>query len=373
MKIIEVNTKKGKERFIDSQWNFYKGNKNWVAPLKFDRKKLLNTKKNPFYQHSEIKLFLAERDGKVVGRIAGIINHNHNKTHNDKVGFFGFFECEYNQITSDKLFEAVEKWLKEKGFDTIRGPVNPSMNDENAVLVEGFDSPPVVLMAYNPEYYDSIIKSSGYFKATDTLAFLLEDKNYMTDKLDRFRKIIEKRFKIKVRSMNFKNKRQFKKDVTTLKTIYNNAWQPNWGFVKMTDEEFDFLVKDFKTIADPDFALIAESDGKPAGFALALPNINQSLIYNKSGNLINGAFQLLTKKKRINLVRVIVLGVLPEFQKKGVDSVLYHQIGKLCEQKGIKFVEASWILEDNDSMINGLTQNLNSKLYKRYRLYEKKI
>jgi GNAT superfamily N-acetyltransferase len=373
IQIKKVNNKSDLKKFIDCQWNFYREDKNWVPPLKFDRKKLLNQNKNPFYNHSKMELFYAEKNGKIVGRIGSIINYNHNDTHNDKIGFFGFFECENNLDTAKALFREAQKFLKENGLTHIRGPVHPSMNDENAILIDGFDSPPVILMSYNPKYYPELIEKSGFKKAKDTYAYLLDVKTGATEKLLRFRDSIEKRYDLKVRSMTFKDKSQFKRDVITLKEIYNQAWEPNWGFVKMTDDEFDFLVADFKQIADPDFALIAESKGKPVGFALALPNINQSLIFNRSGNLLTGAFHLLTKKKKVNLVRVIVLGILPEFQRKGFDAVLYNEIGKLCHKKGIEYIEASWILEDNEMMIKGLTTNLNSKHYKTYRLYEKEI
>ncbi|MDC1068353.1 GNAT family N-acetyltransferase [Candidatus Kapabacteria bacterium] len=371
--IIQVDSKSKLNEFINCQWNFYKDDKNWVAPLKMDRKKLLNQKKNPFFLHSKIKLFLAKRNNITVGRIAAIINDNHNITHKDKVGFFGFYECENNLTTSNALFNSAENFLKQNGMESSRGPVNPSMNDENAILIDGFDTPPVVLMSYNPKYYPKLIEDSGYKKAKDTHAFLLDDKTYSTEKLNRFRSLLENRYNLTVRSMNFKNKSQFKKDVITLKNLYNEAWEPNWGFVKMTDEEFDFLVADFKQIADPDLAVIVESNGEPAGFALALPDINQSLIHNKSGNILTGIYHLLSKKKKINLVRVIVLGLIPKYQRKGIDAVLYHQIAKLCLQKGIKRVEASWILEDNDMMIKGLTTILNSNQYKSYRLYEREI
>lgn len=373
MKIRKVESKADLKKFINAQWNFYKNDPNWVPPLKFDRHKLLNVKKNPFYKHSQIQMFLAERDGEIVGRIAAIINDNHNSTHNDKIGFFGFFECENNTKTARLLFAQAVDYLKSNGMNKIRGPVHPSMNDENAILIDGFNSPPVILMSYNPKYYPKIIEECSFKKAKDTYAFHLETENYATEKLKKFRTNIEKRYDLKVRSMSFKNKSQFKQDVIILKEIYNKAWEPNWGFVKMTDEEFDFLVADFKQVADPDFAIIIESKGKPAAFALALPNINEALIHNKTGNLLTGLFHLLTKKKKINLVRVIVLGVMPEFQKKGIDAVLYHEIGRLCKQKGIEYGEASWILEDNEMMIKGLTSTMNSKHYKTYRIYEKEI
>ncbi len=373
LNVRAIDNKKEVNKFIDAQYLFYKNDKNFVAPLKMDRQKLLNIDKNPFFKHSDIQMFLAERDGKVVGRIAGITNDNHNKTHNDNLGFFGFFECEDNVETAKAIFKEAEKWLKSKGKDAIRGPVNPSMNDEVGMLVDGFDSPPVILMTYNPKYYMNLIEKSGYAKEKDLLAYHLVNKDYISDKMKRLNDLIRDKFKITIRNVNFKDKTQFKKDVATLKHVYNQAWQPNWGFVKMTDEEFDFLADDLKQIADPIYTMIAEVDGKVAGFALGLPDINQTLIHNKSGGIVSGLWHLLTKKSKINMLRIIVLGVLPEYQKTGVDSVLYWEMGTRGIPKGITQGEASWILEDNEMMKKGLTTTMKGKVYKTYRLYQKKI
>lgn len=371
--IVTVKSQADIDTFIDAQWLFYKNDPNFVPPLKMDRKKLLNKKVNPFYKHAEMELFLAKRNGAIVGRIGAIVNWNHNKTHNDKVGFFGFFECENNQETADALLQAAGEFLKKHSMTQIRGPVNPSMNDETALLVEGFDSPPVVLMTYNPPYYANLIENAGMKKVQDLLAYRLHNEEYLSDKLRRMTDIVRERNNVTIRSVNFKNKEKFLKDVQTLKEIYNSAWQPNWGFVKMTDEEFDFLANDLKQIADPDFTIIAEIKGQPVGFALGLPDINQSLIYNKSGGLLSGIWHLLTKKKHITITRIIVLGVLPEYQKTGVDAVMYWELGDKARKKGRPYGEASWILEDNVMMNRALTTTMKGEVYKRYRLYQKTL
>ncbi|MFC2131914.1 hypothetical protein ACFLSQ_10810 [Bacteroidota bacterium] len=373
IQIKPVGTKAEKMRFIRCQWDFYKDDKYWVPPIIADRVKLLDTEKNPFYKHSLIQLFLAEADGKVVGRIAAIINDNHNKTHNDKVGFFGFFECIDNQEVANALFDVAAEWLRARGMTSIRGPENPSQNDEVGLLIDGFDSSPLILMTYNPKYYINLIENAGFVKAKDLYAYKLNMEDFVTDKLERLQGIIRKRYDVTVREMNFKDKDQFKKDVTTLKEIYNSAWEPNWGFVKMTDEEFDFLAADLKPVADPTFAFIVESKGKPAGFALALPDINQCLIHNKKGSLLGAIWHLLTKRKKIKWLRIIVLGVKPEYQKIGVDAVMYYEFLDRGTKKGITNGEASWILEDNDMMNRGLTTTMNGEVYKIYRLYDKEI
>lgn len=373
LKIVEVSSFFGINKFISSQWDFYKNDPNFVPPLKLDRRKLLNTKKNPFFKHSEIRFFIAIDNSQIRGRIAGIINHNHNKTHNDKVGFFGFFECVNDSNVSLALFSKVEEWLKEKGMESVRGPVNPSMNDENAILIDGFDLPPVLLMPYNPKYYQNLIEGLGYKKAKDLFAYHLVNEEYVSDKMLRMNDLIVDRYELEIRSMDFKNKDNFKRDLEDIKKIYNEAWEKNWGHVKMTSEEFDFLASDLKGFADPNYVLILKSKGILAGFALGLPNLNEVLIHNKSGGLLGALFHLLTKKKKIKMMRILVLGVLPEFRGKGFDSVLYNELGKRGLPKGIKFGEASWILEDNYDMIKGATQIMKGKHYKTYRIFEKEI
>lgn len=371
VEVKKVTDASGKKKFVNCQWDFYKGDKNWVPPIKMDRHKLLNEEKNPFFKHSAIQLFLAYSENKIVGRIAAITNDNHNKIHNDKVGFFGFFECIDNQEVANALFKAAEDWLVAKGMKDIRGPLNPSTNDESGLLVDAFDQPAVILMTYNPPYYPKLIENYGFKKEKDLLAYILHHDSYASEKLSRMQAIVRERKGITIRSINFKDKKEFKKDVKIVKDIYNAAWQPNWGFVKMTDEEFDFLANDLKTIAEPKLTLIAEIKGKPVGFALSLPDINQSLIYNRGGGILGAVWCLLTKKKKIDLTRIIVLGVLPEHQSSGIDAVLYHEIGETAYELNMPKGEASWILEDNQMMRRGLETTMKGDVYKTYRIYQK--
>ncbi|MBL1160141.1 MAG: GNAT family N-acetyltransferase [Chlorobi bacterium] len=359
--------------FIKCQWSFYKNDPNWVAPLVSERKKLLSITKNPVYAHTQIQLFVAERNGTIVGRIAAIRNGNHLATHNDDVGFFGFFECINDQDVANALFKAEEQWLKDRGLQHVRGPVNPTQNDECGLLVEGAEGPPVILMTYNPPYYADLIQRAGYSKIKDLHAYWVSTQTYRSDKLSGLMKSLIERRHITFRNVNFKDKAQFKKDVEQIKSMYNTAWQPNWGFVKMTDAEFDFLASDLKQIADPDFIFFVEIKGEPVGFILALPDVNQALIYNRGGSLLGAGFHLLTKKTKINRLRIIVLGVLPEHQRSGADAALYYEVGERAKRKGMVGAEASWILEDNTMMVRGLTQTMNAELYRTYRLYQKSL
>lgn len=359
--------------FIKAQWNFYRDDPHWVPPLLMDRKKLLNKEKNPFYRHAEMQLFIAQQGKEIVGRIAAIVNHNHNLTHKDTVGFFGFFECIQDQGVATALFAAAEQWLRDRGMTRIRGPVNPSMNDEVGLLVHGFDGPPVILMTYNPPYYAQLIEDAGFDKAKDLYAYLIRQEDYRSEKLLRLAERIKERNEVSFRNIDLKNTEQFRKDLETIKQMYNTAWSPNWGFVKMTDDEFEFLAADLKQIADPEYIFFAEVKGQPAGFILCLPDVNQAFIHNRRGSALGALFHLLTKKSKIDLLRIVILGVLPEYQKLGIDALLYHEIGLRSQPRGIKAGEASWILEDNSMMNRGLTQVMNGDRYRTYRLFEKAL
>ncbi|MBM2816747.1 MAG: hypothetical protein HW421_3509 [Ignavibacteria bacterium] len=373
IKIVPISTQTEVLKFIKCHWNFYENDNHWVPPVIVDRLKLLDTEKNPFYKHSKIQLFLAENNNGIVGRIAAIKNDNHNIAHDDKTGFFGFFECIDDQEVARSLFDSAASWLRNEGLDIMRGPMNPSINDEIGLLIEGFNSSPVVLMTYNPKYYISLIENYGFIKSKDLYAYLVKYENYMSEKMKRMQYIISQRYNVTYRNINFKDKAQFRKDVDIVKHIYNVAWEKNWGAVKMTDEEFDFLAADLKQFAEPSLAFMLESKGNVVGFALALPDINQSLINNKKGHLLGAAWHLLTKKKSIDLVRILVLGVLPEYRGSGLDALMYYEVGQRAKNLNIFQGEASWILEDNVMMNRGLTTTMSSEIYKKYRIYDKQI
>jgi GNAT superfamily N-acetyltransferase len=367
--IRPVLTKGDTKKFIDFIYELYNDDKNWVPPLRMDREKLIDKKKNPFYAHSSMELFLAERDGRVIGRIGAIVNDNHNKEHNDKVGFFGFFECVNEQDVANALFDEAKKYLLSKGMNAMRGPANPSVNDEYGLLIDGFDSPPVVLMTYNPKYYTELIENYGLKKEKDLYAYILDQNTVYTEKFNRANEIVKQRNSLTFRPINMKD---FDNDVKRLKAVYNAAWQYNWGAVAMTDAEFDALAEDMKMIFEPELVLIAESKGKVVGFGLSLPDINVRLKDNKKGGLLGGLLRLLVFKKKIDLVRVIVLGVIPEYQRTGAAGALFYETAVRAKKLGYRYGEASWILEDN-VMMNRAAEMMQGKVYKTYRIYQQEI
>jgi GNAT superfamily N-acetyltransferase len=369
--IDPVRSRKDLDTFIRLVWPLYEGDPNWVPPIIADRRKLLDRRKNPFYQHAEMELFIARRDGAPVGRIAAIINRSHNEQHGDRLGFFGFFESIDDREVAGALFEAAERWLAERGMEGMRGPISPSMNDEVGLLVEGFDDPPQVLTTYNPKYYSALIESSGLATVKVLYAYRLMGDRFVSPKLERVQQRVRERDGLTIRTANFSPKEAFRRDLDVIRRIYNDAWEDNWGHVKLTNEEFDYAAGDLKQIAEQDLVIFAEKEGEVVGFALGLPDINQALIGNRSGGLIGAGLRLLFGRKKITRGRILILGVVPGFQRRGIDAVLYHEIGtRMVKGHGYTEGEASWVLEDN-VMMNRAAELMGGEIYKRYHLYEK--
>lgn len=357
------------KQFIRFQWEIYRDSPQWVPPLLMDRRKLVDRKKNPFYKHADAEFYLAEKDGAVVGRIAAIVNHNHNKEHSEKVGFFGFFECVNDQAVADALLGQAEKFLRSHGMTAMRGPATPSVNDEYGLLIEGFEFPPVVLMPYNPAYYGTLLEGYGLNKIRDLVSYLLSQDTVMSEKLQRVTQRVRERQGIVIRSLNMKD---FDNELERVKVIYNTAWASNWGAVAMTDDEIEAMAADLKQIIVPEVVLFAEKDGKTVGFALSIPDINLALKHNTNGYLLPGIVRLLWHKKKINLVRIIALGVLPEYLNSGIAGVLFYETAARAKPLGYDYGEAGWVLEDNVQMVRS-AELMNGKPYKKYRLYEKSL
>lgn len=371
VKIRKVENEKDRMQFIKLPWQLYTGDQNWVPPLIFDVRKNLDPKRNPFFQHAEMDMFLAEKDGKLVGRIAAIKNDNHNNFHKDKAGFFGFFETIDDEEVSDLLLDTACEWVKAKGFNEILGPVNPSTNDECGLLIDGFNSPPVFLMTYNPKHYQAKIEGFGFDKANDLYAYYIPSEvinnRKVMDKLERMAELIKKRNDVTTHKLNMKD---LPNEVRKIEEVYNSAWESNWGFVPITTAEFDYLAESLKMVVDPDLVMFAEVAGKPAGFTLSLPDFNQVLKKVNGRLLPFGFLKILTGKKKIDFLRVIIMGVKPEYQKKAIDSVFYLETIKNGNKNGYTGAEISWVLEDNMPM-RMTAEKLGAHIYKTYRIYRK--
>jgi GNAT superfamily N-acetyltransferase len=361
-----LRSKKDQKVFIKFQWKPYVGNPYWVPPLLMDRRKLMDREHNPFYKHADAEFFLAERDGEVVGRIGAIINHNHNREHNENIGFFGFFECFDDQEVAASLLDEACRWLKARGVTAVRGPASPSVNDEVGMLVEGFDRSPTILMAYNPPYYPKLVETYGFTKIKDLYSWGLHQDKVFTDKLVRVSEVARQRQGLVFRALNMKD---FDNEVKRVHELYSRGWIHNWGEVPLTTEEFNYMAKDLKAIVNPEFVIFVEVKGVPVGFALALPDYNIVLKGNKRGWLIPAIFRMLFLKKRVDDSRIIMLGVLPEYLNSGIGGVLFYEIARRITNTGIPRGEASWVLEDNVMMNRG-AHLLNGELIKRHRLYQ---
>jgi hypothetical protein len=372
IKIIEVSTKKELMQFIKLPMSIYRNEKYYVPHLIADRKKFFDKNKNPFFKHAKVKNFLAFKNGRPVGRISGIINHLHNNFHNEKTGFFGFFDFIDDSDVSSALFKAAADFAKSEGMDIIRGPMNFSTNDEGGLLIDGFDSLPCFMMTYNPVYHIEHYDNLGLVKTEDLLAFYINVSHKPTERKVKIVEKLRQRSRIKIRKIDMDN---FESELEIIRVIYNSAWSKNWGFVPMTEEEFQHIADDFKKIIDPELVFIAFVDDEPAGFLLAMPDYN--LIFKKmNGRLFPfGLIKFLyyTKIKRIvKSLRVITMGIVLKYQKIGLDSILFMEIYQGGPARGYDSAEMSWILESNKLMVKA-AEGMGTKAYKRYRIYDKDL
>lgn len=375
IQIREVSGKKGTDEFIDVMWKIYDQKKypQWVPPLRMSVYELLDTVKNPFYKRATIQMFIADLDGKPVGRIAAIQNPAHNEFHNDEVGFYGFYECIENQDVANALFQAAEKWLKARGLKSMMGPMNPSTNHECGLLVRGQSQHPTAMTTWNPKYYEEQHDKYGMTQAKDLVAYILvREKNVdLPEKVkNHVKKLRSENTNVKFRDFDVKN---FAAEVDKCYEIYNSAWEKNWGFFPMTHEEFKFAAKDMKMFLDPRMAFVAEVDGKPAGFMLALPDFNHILKRIPTGRLFpTGLIKLLLGKRLLKSVRIITLGVKPEYRGTGIFALFTFEAFERAHKFDYLAGEASWILEDNEPM-NKPWKDLGAPLYRRWRIYQKAL
>jgi GNAT superfamily N-acetyltransferase len=364
-----VRTRADTGVFIRVQWAMNAHLVNWVPPLISERRALLDRTKNPFFLHSEAEYFIAERDGAPVGRIAAILNNNHNREHGENIGFFGFFESADDPAVASALFAAAEEWLRGKKVDAVRGPANPSVNDEYGLLVEGFDDTPTVMMPFNPPCYGSLIEGAGYARAKDLYAYGLHSDSFVSEKLARVTARLMEREGLTIRTLNMGD---FPAEIERIRALYAGAWQYNWGAVPLTREEFDALAKSLRPVLRPDLVLFAEAAGEPVGFALTLPDYNQVLRFNRSGRLVPAILRLIFMRKKIRRVRILVLGVLPDRLRTGAGSLLMYETGRRAVAMGYPEGEAGWVLEDN-VMMNRAAAFMNGTRTKVYRVYQKSL
>jgi len=359
-----------KDRFIRMQWDIYRGDPHWVPPLLMERHEFLDAKANPFFQHAEVALFLATRDGKVVGRIAAVEDRNFNAFQQSKAAAFGLFESVDDPGVAAALLAAARNWARWRGLTSMIGPLSLSTNHECGLLVDGFDGAPYVMMPYNPRYYADLFEACGLVKAKDLYSY---ERSAATPPPERFMRVTEKirqHTGIVLRTIEMA---RFEEEVSRIKALYNAAWEKNWGFVPMTDAEFDRLARDLKPIVEPGLILIAEDHGEPIAFSLTVPDVNQ-VLKHLDGRLTTyglpiGLAKLLWYKRKIDRVRLMALGIKEGYRRRGLDAVLIVESILRTGQLGYSGGEVGWTLEDNELM-NRAIEACGAKRSRVYRIYE---
>jgi hypothetical protein len=368
MKIVKVDTKEKLKQFVKFPWEIYSKNSKWVPPLISDAKAVLCKDKNPFWLHATKQLFLAYDDNNnIVGRIAAVIDYNYVSFQDDKCGFFGFFECIEDTQIANALFCAAQEWLNKQGIKKMIGPMNPSTNDECGFLIEGFDIHPSLMMPYTHEYYLKLVEQSGLKKIKELYAY---DMNVTADsrvkRLERVVEMTKKRLpSLKIRSVR---KDSYEEDLKSVISIYNRAWEKNWGFVPWSDEEFAYIASKLKMIMDPEMIVIASIGQEHVGMLISLPDYNQ-VLKKLNGKLFPfGIFKFLHHRRKIDALRLMVMGVVKEYRHKGIEAIMYEKGLKNALKMGYKHCELSWVLDDN-IMTQRTAEMMNGRVYKKYAIY----
>jgi hypothetical protein len=370
VEIVRVSTAADWRAFIDLPWRIYEADTRWVPPIKKAVRRLLDPEKHPFWKSAQGIRMMARRGRRIVGRIVGIVDHKHNEFRNEKMGAWGFFECEDDPEAAAALFSAVEEWSRDKGMAFLRGPLNPSTNYEAGLLIEGYEYPPTFMMTYNPPYYASLVESCGSRKEKDLLALIMtadvgEEKR---DYLERVAERIRQKGKVRIRTAVMSD---FPSEIDLIKGIYDEAWSRNWGFVPMSDDELMEMGKNLLQIVDPDFAFFVYYNDEPVGFCLIVPDINPLLrrLNGKTGLL--GLAKMYLYRNEIRGLRGLLFGFKRTHQKLGLPLVAFDHVNKLrSAKKQYRYLELGWNLEDNHD-INQFEQDIGARVYKRYRVYRK--
>jgi GNAT superfamily N-acetyltransferase len=363
--------------FIDLPFELYRDDPLWVPPIKASARKILDPARHPFYgggRDAEIELFLARDGRRVVGRVAAILNHAHNRTHDERVVFFGFFETVRSPEVARALLGAVEDWGRERRATAVRGPTNPSTNYECGLLVEGFDRPPVLMMTYNPPWYVDLVEHAGYAKAKDLYAYLSPVHDASLKRLKKLAaRTTSRNPGLVTRSAELAH---FDREVAIIKELYNAAWEKNWGFVPVSEAEFDALAEELKSLVHPDLVRIAFVDDEPVAFILTVPDWNpvlrdlEGVPWKHPIKVVKHL--LFSKAESLPGIRLILLGIREGYRNRGIESLLFASGIEVALEAGYEWCEYSWILEDNE-LTKRAVRLMGGELDKIYRIYEKTL
>jgi hypothetical protein len=371
--VTPVSGRRDLDAFIKLPFQLYRDDPSWVPPLLFMERQRFNPKTNPFLQHADAQLFLARRNGQVVGRISAQVDHEHNRFHEERTGFFGFFESVDEAETARALFAAAEGWLRERGMEAARGPLSFSINQEVGLLVEGFDTPPMVMTPHSRPYYGRLIEEAGFSRAMDLYAWEY-DWQTVPPKAHRAVETLRQRPDITIRTADI---RRFDEEVATVLEVFNSAWSENWGFVPVTPAEAHHMARELRMIVDTNIIIIVEVEGKPAGVVLVAPNLNEAL-HDLNGRLFPFGWAKLLwrlKVRKLKSGRLMILGVKKEYRARQYLAMAYllcDEIYRRARESGYRRAEFSWTLESN-SAVNTIIRNVGCRVYKTYRIYEKPL
>jgi hypothetical protein len=361
-----VRSRRDLRRFVDYMYERNAADPHWVPPLRIGEHERLNPKKNPFFAHADVDLLLAWRGDRVVGRVAAIDDRLHQQTHGDNVAMFGFFEAADGKVAS-ALLSAVETWARARGRARVRGPISPSLNEMCGLLVDGFDTDPMLLMPHNPPEYGGQIESAGYAKVKDLFAWLHELQRELPPVYIRAARRLREKHGITIRPLDLK---EFTREVERLRAIYCTAWERNWGFVPPTEAEFRRIASELKPIFDPRCTVCAEVDGEMVACLVAVPDVNQALKGTNGRLFPLGLFRLLRRKRYITQVRLLLLGIDERHRGLGLYPLLIAEWHRQLRGTPYARAEFSWVLENNRD-INQPAEAGGARRYKTYRIYEK--
>ncbi len=371
MRLTEVRLDRRRDlgEFLRLPLTLYRGDPNFVPPLALERRRFFSPA-NPLFDFTEARFYLLRDDrGRPIGRISAHVNRRHNDFTGERTGFFGFFECVPRLAAAARLLEAAETDLRARGMTAVRGPFNFSTNEECGFLAEGFDRPPALMMPYTQPCYLDFMRELGYRCVRRLLAFEITSGGRVPERMDRFNRRLRERLQVTVRPVD---PARFDEEAAQVFGLYNRIWESNWGFVPMTEAEFRYAAAELRPIADPGLVLLAERDGEAVGFALTLPDINAVLRRMRGRVWPFGWFWFLARRRLVRRVRILMLGVLPAFRGRGLDTLLYQETARRCIERGYYDGEASWILEDNAAMRRPM-ERAGARVSKIYHLYEKPL
>ncbi len=358
-------------RFQRLPWTICAGDRNWVPPILSQERLLLGWGRHPFFDNAEMVTLLAERRGKVAGRVAVFVNNIHNRKYEEKRGFFGFFECVDDVAVARKLFDAGRAWLLQRGMTEWRGPVNPSLNYTCGLLIDGFDKPPTFLMTYNPPYYAGLIEACGFAKSQDLYAYEM-DVALLAKLVDRYKPAVMSSLEGEDLSVRQLDPSRLDEEIKTYLEIYNRSLDGTWGFTPLQEGEVKQIAADLRHIIAPEFVAFAMSGGKTVGAVLALLDYNQ-IIRKLNGRLLPfGIFRLMRGRRRIDVARAMAVTMVPAFQQSGLGIVLLDRLVDAAEPWGLKCWEFSWVIESNESS-RGTLERAGTRRSKTYRIYDRAI